>query len=89
MCNTHAVTEQNGPIGFSGNPPFPTSLSSFTSHGIRGCTYSGTATSVGAMTCPGVDSISCLQASDYGKQISCNGLAGVGSFIYDLAICQW
>jgi hypothetical protein len=90
VCNTNAVYEQNNADFGPGNDPyFPTSLGSFTSHGIAGCTYSGTHTSVGTMTCPGVNSISCSQAGDYGKQLNCNGVIGLGEFMYDLIICEW
>ena len=90
VCDTTAVYEQNNANpGLGNDPPFPTSLSSFTSHGISGCTYSGTETAVKTMSCPGVDSISCSQAGDYGKQISCNGIIGLGEYMYDLVICEW
>jgi hypothetical protein len=90
VCDTTAVYEQNNSNpGLGNDPPFPTNLSSFTSHEISGCTYSGTETAVGTMSCPGVDSISCSQAGDYGKQIYCNGIVGLGEFMYDLVICEW
>ena len=68
FASTYGQVTTKGGISTT-KPEYPESMTSFTSNGITGCSYTGSLTSVGTMTCPGVDSITCVAGS--GDVVNC------------------
>ncbi|KAN0098910.1 hypothetical protein V8E51_014573 [Hyaloscypha variabilis] len=81
LCEVNPVYEQD--TNSVDPPPFPPSLSAFNANGASGCTYSGSSTSVGILTCPGVSDSYCKlwQEDEY----KCGG----GTYIWTLIFCEW
>jgi len=68
---------------------YPTRLGPFTAGFPSGCVYAGLSTSVGSLSCPGMEkATSCVQATLPSKTSCPNGAGGIDTF-YPQAICSW
>ncbi|KAJ5097120.1 hypothetical protein N7456_007841 [Penicillium angulare] len=69
------------------DPDFPdTDFDDFTAHGVDGCEYKyGKDNTVGTMTCPGVDNISCQKSEDYNTDYDCD----TGPDMVQVIDCFW
>ena len=71
ICNANPIkTADAGNVGID-NPPFPESISSFTSHGINSCTYRGPKNGPGVLSCPGIGDVQCDRDKSYGVKFNC------------------
>ncbi|KAL1966730.1 hypothetical protein VTN77DRAFT_3927 [Rasamsonia byssochlamydoides] len=76
VCNVSPDIEVSADTTPGSDLAFPdTNIGPFTSHGISGCQYYGTTdgATVGTMTCPGVESITCEEDPQFNQMFSCGG----------------
>ncbi|KAH8666888.1 hypothetical protein BX600DRAFT_511777 [Xylariales sp. PMI_506] len=84
-CNTNPLTEPSASTSGAARG-YPGIDLSFTAFDIEGCAYNSAGTdTIGTMTCPGVDSITCIKDPDWSDLISC----GVGGDIWRDLVCSW
>jgi hypothetical protein len=70
---------------------YPPEISEFTSHGVKGCTYKGSAETIGHLRCPGIRDIKCIKGN---RDVlpTCTYIFGGGTFALDMTEvikCSW